>query len=85
MAETSSKPPFNQENPASINVIQAVADAHNLDPLDLSRPLGEVIDTDALDALLQDPGFNGKIEFTYMGYQVTVKADGKVALLEEIL
>ena len=84
MAETSSKPPFNPENPPSLNVIQAVADANGVDPLDLSPPLSDVIDTDELDALLHDPDFDGKIEFTYLGYQVTINAEGQIAHLEAI-
>lgn len=84
MAETSSKPPFNRTNSPSLTVVQAVADADGVDPLDLPQPLGEVIDTDALDSLVQERGFNGKITFSYLGYQVTVKSTGQVAILEEI-
>ena len=58
MTETASNPTFSQENPATPSVIRAVADANGIDPLDLSQPLGDVIDTGALDTLFQTPGFN---------------------------
>lgn len=71
-----------RSEPLSQTVVEAVAMAESVDPLDLTVPLYDAIDPDALDALFQsgDASVDGYVEFVYYGYEVTVTADGHVAL-----
>ena len=66
----------------SQSVIAAVADAEGVDPTELSVPLYEAIDPDALDALFRSDGVAaGQIRFSYHGYQITVYDDGQLDLV----
>jgi len=62
----------------STAVIGAVADAEDVDPTDLTEPLYNVVNTDALDALFQAE--TGTLTFEYHGYRVSVHATGEVEL-----
>jgi len=62
----------------SLAVVEAVATAEGISPLDLSVPLATVIDTDALDALFRCESCN--VTFDYCGYRVSVDSDRSVAL-----
>ena len=68
--------------PLSQSVVDAVARAEGVDPLDLEVALYEVVDPDALDALFQTEcgAVEGRVEFEYYGYDVTVTASGRVSL-----
>lgn len=57
-------------------VISTVADRSDTDPVELD-PLSSVVNTDALDAVFQ-PGTDGKVAFTYNGYEVVARSDGEV-------
>lgn len=66
-------------------VVQAVANAKGVSPIDLHPPLYSTVDTDALDQLVNDS--SGKpadaaleIRFQYCGFDVTVSGDGSVSL-----
>lgn len=72
---------LDRQNPASLAVVEAVAEAEGVDPADLDPPLARVIDPDALDALFTD-GSSGWMTFHYSGYAVTVHADGSVDVRE---
>ncbi|MCU4801749.1 hypothetical protein OB920_15320 [Halobacteria archaeon HArc-gm2] len=65
-------------------VLAAVAAAEETDPLSLQPPLGEVVDADALNALVtgsQDrSGADVTVQFTYRGHDVTVGPDGDVTI-----
>jgi hypothetical protein len=68
-----------QTRPTSELVIESVAEQADVDPLEFDAPLGEVVDPDALDSLF-DPGFGeprreGRVEFVYGEYRVTVVSD----------
>jgi hypothetical protein len=68
-------------------VVEAVADAEGISPLDVEPPLFEAIDPDALDGLFTESSLpmgatDGVVEFQYAGYVVTVRADGTVSLHE---
>lgn len=60
-------------------VMEAIAAAENVEPGEVSTPLYDVIDPDALDALFRDT--NGSVTFTYRDYEVTVDDSGHVAVL----
>jgi hypothetical protein len=62
-------------------VVEAVATAEGWAPADVPEPLYESVDPDALEALVASVD-RGRITFTYLGYEVTVDADGTVTLAE---
>ncbi|OVE83089.1 HalOD1 output domain-containing protein [Natronolimnobius baerhuensis] len=69
----------------SIHVIERIAEADGVDPVDLDPPLHDVVDTDALDRLFdsshQDsPPRRGSVSFRYREHDVTVHADSRVLL-----
>lgn len=71
----------------SERVVAAVAARKDVDPVDLVRPLDDVIDPDALDALFAprsdgQPRGTGRVLFRYYGYQVTVTHEGAVDLVD---
>lgn len=70
---------------ASQAVVDAVAEAEGVSPLEL-RPLARAIDSDALDALVASmdgrPDGSAGVEFAYGGYLVTVTGDGRVHVRE---
>ncbi|MFC7202548.1 HalOD1 output domain-containing protein [Haloferax namakaokahaiae] len=63
----------------SVRVVQAVAHEESIDPLDITTPLADVIDPEALDALVESDRSLSTISFRYSGYEVTVYADGGVS------
>jgi hypothetical protein len=62
----------------SVAVVEAVADAEPVDPVDLSTPLADPIDPDAQDVLFQNG--SGDVSFDYCGHEVTVGARGSVEI-----
>ncbi len=69
-------------------VIEAIANQADVDPLDLGVPLGTVIDPDALDALFTSPFDDalrdGRVEFTYCDYQVTVNHHSETGITVDV-
>jgi len=63
----------------SIDVVEAIADATETDPLTMEPPLYEVVDTDALDTLYER-GAGATVEFRYDGHDVVVDGDGTVTV-----
>lgn len=71
--------------PVSEAVVSAVADAKDVSTVDIAPPLYDVIDPDALEAVVASmtrrPGEPaGRVEFSYSGYEVTVTGDGHVSV-----
>ena len=70
-----------------LSVIEALATAMDVDPLEMEPPLYEVIDHVALDMLFS-PTKNGDdheeivVRFDYDGYEVTVSNDGTINIFE---
>lgn len=69
-------------------VINAVACAEGVDPLSIHTPLYEAIDPDALDELFSrrrddDEASTFQIRFTFHGYEINVRDDGKLVLAQE--
>lgn len=64
-------------------VVLAVADAKDVDPLDL-EPLNDVIDSDALNEMFQprtgESSMAGKLNFTMGGCEVVVYSDGDIVV-----
>lgn len=70
----------------SVAIVEAVAAAEGVDPVELTPPLYEVVDTDALDRLFapnsQRALADGRSNFSYKGYTITVEAGGTVTIEE---
>lgn len=68
----------------SERVVESVAAAKGVDPVDLHPPLNDVVDLDALDALFSPvggvPRAVGRVEFRYDDYVVVVEGDGSVTV-----
>lgn len=73
----------------SFEIIEAVADREGVDTTDIEPPayeaLYDVINPEALDALFAprtdgSPRTNGRVEFTFCGYDVVVSSDGTIEL-----
>lgn len=68
--------------PVSVRIVETIADREGTDPASLDPVLYDVLDPDALDSLFDGVGTSGRIEFTYLGYDVAVDADGTVTVGE---
>jgi hypothetical protein len=68
----------------STEVIESIAAAEDVDPIDLDPPIHAVIDLDALDALFSPtsgvPRPDGRVEFKYAGYEIIVSSDESVTV-----
>lgn len=77
-----------QPESLSESVIEAVADREGVDPMDLTAPLYDAVDPEALDAMVQnDAKYNEsslRIEFQYYGYTISVSADGSVQVSDAV-
>jgi len=62
----------------SMSVIDAVADAEGISPTQLSPPLYESINSEALDALIQNS--DATVEFSYHDYLVRVESPDRVTV-----
>ena len=74
--------------PLSDTVVKAISEAAGLDPTELSTPLIESVDPDALDALFRPRHdgsprrADGRVAFTNNGYEIVVHGDGRVFVYE---
>lgn len=69
---------------ASMAVAAALSDVMNVDPTEL-KPLGSAIDTDALDALIDQSGMgdgDASVTFTLGRHELMVSTDGIVTVTE---
>lgn len=62
----------------SVRVVRSLADARDVDPMDLEFRLGDAIDTDALDAMDDHGSTDWELEFEVDGHHVTVAPDALV-------
>lgn len=63
-----------------VRVVASIAAAEDLDPSELDVPLYEAISPSALNRLLEHGGTLEQLSFQYLGYDVTVYADGRIEL-----
>jgi len=61
-----------------MEVVEAVADAEGVDPVDLDVVVGEHVDLDALSQLANHDGTAWTFTFELHAYEVTVTDDGTV-------
>ena len=59
-------------------VVETIADANGVDPLDLNYALGDYVDCDALEALARHPGTAWTFSFEVPEHTVTVTSGGTV-------
>ena len=64
-----------QDESVSQTVIMAVAEATDVDPIDLDPRISDVIDPDALDRLFDTGQSEMRVKFAMAGCQVIVHAD----------
>jgi hypothetical protein len=62
-------------------IVESVARAEGWEPAEVPASLYECIDPDALEAFVATMD-DGQVTFPYLGYEVTVDADGSVSLSE---
>lgn len=76
-----SKGTYGSDTSPTICVVETVADALGTDPTELG-PLYEAVDPDALDRLFESSHrfTTGRVTFAFEGCDVTVDADGWVAV-----
>ena len=67
-------------NSISKAIVESVAEAEGTDPSELTTPLYDVIEPDALEALFANDRAFGKVIFNYEGYEVSVFPDGYVSV-----
>lgn len=68
---------------ASTAVVEAVAAREGVDVVAVSEPLGDAIDPEALDKLVESMAGGeepGSVSFFFAGYEVTVHGDGRIDL-----
>ncbi|WP_254861978.1 HalOD1 output domain-containing protein [Halovivax gelatinilyticus] len=70
------------ESSVTQTVVESVAEAEGIDPLELSPPLYDVVDTEALETLFADKKGLGKIIFNYKTFEVSVFSDGYVSIVD---
>jgi len=71
------------ESTASHDVLREVTQVHGVSPVELTPPLGSVVDPDALDAMFaEDSDTTGQVSFEYAGCLVTVHSDGDIDVSE---
>jgi hypothetical protein len=71
----------NEQTPTDV-IYASVARIEGTDPRDLP-PLGETLDPEALDDLLDEEATTDRIVFDYLGYEVTATADWVVVEVRE--
>lgn len=80
-----SESPLRSSRSPSLRVVEAVANAEGIDPVDLEPPLYDAVDPNAIDELFapmatSNGSRHGRLSFRYRGYDVTVRSDGTVFL-----
>lgn len=71
---------WDEGTPPSTALVRAVADERGVDATDLT-PLYEVVDADALDALVRNRDVTMTVE--YHGFRATICGDGRLELVDE--
>ncbi|MCU4753497.1 hypothetical protein OB919_16145 [Halobacteria archaeon AArc-curdl1] len=67
----------------TLTVVEQISEKEGVDSVDLRPPLHDVVDTEALDRIIESMDGDGLVEFQYQGYQVTVSNTGEVEVQEK--
>lgn len=79
MPYTAAKGKSSEQRTPSMRIVEEVARAKDVDPLELA-PLFETIDGDALDDLFTNADTAVSVTVEYEGYTVTIRTNGTVTL-----
>lgn len=76
------------DDDVSVSVVMAVAAVAGVDPSDLRERLSDVVDPDGLDTVFRPqeegtPRTDGHVTFSFLGYEVTVYADGTIEVVPD--
>jgi hypothetical protein len=66
--------------PVAMRVVRAVARAEGCAPIELTPPLADVVDPDALDRLVDGRAIDCRVTFDDAGHRVRVDGGGTVAV-----
>ncbi|WP_415381223.1 HalOD1 output domain-containing protein [Halosimplex sp. TS25] len=68
------------ETDLSVAVIESLAEAKGVAPIDIEQPLYDVVDPDALDRLFTDGegSVAGRVVFDFDAHEITVHSDGDI-------
>ncbi|WP_255167998.1 HalOD1 output domain-containing protein [Natrononativus amylolyticus] len=69
-----------EESCVSQKIVEAIAEAEETEPIELTPPLYEVIDPEALENLFANNQTLGKVVFNYNSCEVTVFSDGYISV-----
>lgn len=73
---------------ASVDVVLALAEAEDVDPVEIEPPLYTVVDPAALDSLFRDEqgasAENVEVTFEYAGREIRIGASGDVTVSERL-
>lgn len=72
----SPEPPTSQR--VVLDVIERIARREGVDPLDLTPPLYDAVDPDALEALLSPPSRVQSVRFEYRTWSVIIHPDADI-------
>jgi hypothetical protein len=64
-------------------IVEQVAEAEDVDPVELNPPLGDVVDPDALELLCESSDDAVRVEFEYCGYDVTVYGENDILVRQQ--
>jgi len=64
----------------SLALVEAIADARGVDPLQLDFTLHDYIDNDALDSLIDGPDGDWELEFTVVDHTLRVNSKGLITV-----
>lgn len=65
----------------TLRVVDAIANQTDVDPTELTPPLGTVIDPEALDAVFEaDASSDLRVSFEYAGYLVSLSSNEDVSI-----
>lgn len=61
-------------------IVEALAEAEGVDPLELDFRLEEVIDTEAVESLIEHDGDEWHLQITAGGHEIIVDPDGTLSI-----
>lgn len=61
-------------------VIDTISTAEGESPIELTPPLYDVVDPEALDVVAESIGPEGTVTFEYCGHEVRVDGDGEISI-----
>ena len=76
---------MDEDHSPIVAIVEQLAAAKGVDPLQLQPPLHHATDTDALERVLESAGADLTVSFTYDGHTVHVRGDGTIMVDAEEL